>query len=400
MNESERVLAGTRVLDFGRYIAGPYCATLLGYLGADVIRIEKPTGGEDRFIAPVAPTGEGGVFFQAACNKRSLALKINSDAGKKIISQLVAGADVLVANLPPDSLAALGLDYASLSNINPRIILASQSAFGETGPLAKRGGFDGVAQAMSGAAYITGTPGAPIKAAAPYADFSTAVLSAFGVLAALMERERSGRGQQVGATLLHSAMAVFGSHLIEQAALGIDRVGTGNRVQTSAPSDVFATRDGHVLIHVVGQGLFKRCATLVGEPQWADDPNLQSDQARGDRREILCEKMSAWCAARTNQEALDELVSAGIPAGPVLTPREALAQEQVAAMEYMRDVEFPGLDSAVPVPDLPLKFSRMEAGIAGRPPRLGEHTREILTELGYAAGEIDKLSNRGIVRLV
>ncbi|MGB7740495.1 MAG: CoA transferase, partial [Steroidobacteraceae bacterium] len=213
------VLAGVRVLDFGRYVAGPYCATLLGYLGAEVIRIEKRDGGEDRYIAPIAESGEGGVFFQTACNKKSLTLDPASAQGREIMQRLVRTADVVVANLPPSGLQSLGLDYASLKAIRPDIILVTQSSFGDAGPLAERGGFDGVGQAMSGAMYMTGTPGHPVKSAAPYVDYATAVLAAFGTLAALMQRAQTGEGQVVKTNLLGTAMAVFGSHLVEQSAL-------------------------------------------------------------------------------------------------------------------------------------------------------------------------------------
>ena len=251
------VLKGIRVLDFGRYVAGPYCATLLGYLGAQVIRIERIGGGEDRFIAPVTAAGEGAVLLQTACNKRSLALDFRKPKSAEIVRRLVAESDVVVANLPPATLASLGLDYATLCRVRPQIILATQSAFGDAGPYQDRGGFDGVGQAMSGAMYITGSPGNPAKAAAPYVDYATAVLAAFGTLAALLHKNATGEGQEVKTTLLGTALAVFGSHLIEQSVTGINRAGSGNRVQTSAPSDVFATADGHVLTHTVGDALFQ-----------------------------------------------------------------------------------------------------------------------------------------------
>ena len=265
------ILTGVRVLDFGRYVAGPYCATLLGYLGADVIRVERREGGEDRFIAPITAAGEGAVLFQTACNKRSLALDLGKPASRDIVRRLVERADVVVANLPHASLVAAGLDYASLTRVRPNIILTTQSAFGDAGPYRDRGGFDGVGQAMSGAMYITGVPGAPAKAAAPYVDYATAVLAAFGTLAAILHRERTGEGQEVKGTLLGTALAVFNSHLIEQGVAAPDRVGTGNRVQTSAPSDVFATKDGHILTHVVGNGLFRRWARLMGDEEQLDE---------------------------------------------------------------------------------------------------------------------------------
>jgi len=405
MNETVPILKNIRVLDFGRYVAGPYCATLLGYLGAEVIRIERLEGGEDRYIAPVTRHGEGGVFLQTACNKQSLALDLTHPDAKPIIQQLVATADVVVVNLPPKSCLAMGLDYATLSAINPRIILATQTAFGEHGPFANRGGFDGVGQAMSGAMVISGVPGAPAKAAAPYVDYSTAVLSAFGVLAALIERATSGLGQQVGAALQATALAVFGSHLIEQGVTAANRIGTGNRVQTSAPSDVFATCDGHILIHCVGNGLFKRWAKLMvdGDPadldRWVQDPMHANDALRGENSTQILEQMRDWCAERSNAQALRELEAAGIPAGPVYTPQQALDDPQARAMHWFKEIaDYPGLPRPAPVPDLPLRFSRSAAGIAQRPPTLGEHTDQILESLGFDAQLRQDLRERGVIR--
>ena len=390
---SQNVLEGIRVLDFGRYVAGPYCATLLGYLGADVIRIERREGGEDRYIAPVTDSGEGAVFLQTSCNKRSLTLNLSQPAAREIVKRLVARADVVVANMPPTALQAAGLDYPSLRVIRPDIILTSQTAFGDTGPYRDRGGFDGVGQAMSGAMYMTGVPGAPAKAAAPYVDFTTATMAAFGTLAALLHRHKSGEGQEVKATLLGTALSVFNSHLIEQGVTGIGRVGTGNRVQTSAPSDVFATTDGHVLTHVVGNGLFRRWARLMGEEtQWTANPLYQSDQSRADHGQDILERMRRWCAQRTTAEVLQQLEAAGLPAGPVYTPQQALDDPQVTALRALRPVpDYPGLKRPAPVADLPVTLTRTPGGIHRRPPTLGEHTDEILAWLGFSAADIAQL---------
>ncbi len=316
------VLKGIRVLDFGRYVAGPYCATLLGYLGAQVIRIERIGGGEDRFIAPVTACGRG------------------RGAPADRLQQALAGAGFPQARVrrdraPPGGRALMSwwptcrrrrLPRSALTTrlsarVRPQIILATQSAFGDAGPYQDRGGFDGVGQAMSGAMYITGSPGNPAKAAAPYVDYTTAVLAAFGTLAALLHKNATGEGQEVKTTLLGTALAVFGSHLIEQSVTGINRAGSGNRVQTSAPSDVFATADGHVLTHTVGDALFRRWARLMGEEQrWVSDPLYATDQSRGDHSAAILERMRAWCATRTTAEALAQLTAAGLPAGPVLTP--------------------------------------------------------------------------------
>lgn len=403
---TQQILGGVRVLDFGRYVAGPYCATLLGYLGAEVIRVERRDGGEDRFIAPVTSEGEGAVFLQTGCNKRSLTLDPALPAAREVVRRLVASADIVVANLPPASLTKFGMDYDSLRAIRKDIILVTQSAYGHTGPYRDRGGFDGIGQAMSGAMFITGTPGAPAKAAAPYVDYSTAVLSAFGALAALMHRRATGEGQEVQTTLLGTALAVFNSHLIEQSVLGINRQGSGNRVQTSAPSDVFATTDGHVLLHVVGNGLFRRWVQLMAadsgqagaEDHWLSDPRFATDQSRADHSEPILQRTQQWCAGRSTQQAVDAFNAAGLPAGPVLSPQQALENPQVAAMGFLRAVsDYPGLGRAAAVADIPVRFSATPGGIRQPPPMLGADTDRILTELGFSGAEIATFRAGGVI---
>ncbi len=391
------VLQGIRVIDLGRYVAGPYCATLLGYLGAEVIRIEKPGGGEDRYIAPLDELDAGSVMMQTGCNKRSLTLNLRSEDSRRIVDRLVETSDVVVANLPPPMLSKLGLDYERIKRLNPRIVLTTVTAFGTAGPWADRGGFDGVGQAMSGAMYMTGTKGSPAKAAAPYVDYSTATLATVGTLAALLEREASGEGQHVEGSLLATALSVFNSHLIEEGGLGIGREPTGNRVQTSAPSDVFATKDGHVLTHVVGNGLFRRLASLIGADEWSDDASLSTDEARGDRRDELCERVAAWCADRTTEEALDALSTAGVPAGPVLDLAGALSHAQTEALGLLTPVGYPGRETPVPVADMPVRLSRTPGSIRSEPPRTSADTADILAELGFDASDIAAWESSGVV---
>ena len=392
------ILSNVRILDFGRYVAGPYCATLLGYLGADVIRIERIGGGEDRKIAPVTDDGDdGAVFLQTSCNKRSLCLKLGDDAANDLVAKLVASADVVVTNFPSSTLRRLSLDYDSLKQHKTDIISANVTAFGDAGSYATRGGFDGVGQAMSGAMYITGQPGAPVKAATPYVDYTTAALTAFGVMAALRERDASGRGQEVSSTLLGTALAMFNSHLVEQGVLELDRVGTGNRVQTSAPSDVFQTLDGHVLIHSPGDAIFKRCAKLIGKSKWLDDPRFSNDQSRGDHRDEICAAMAKYCKTKTSSDLLQTLAEQGIPAGPILTPKEALAHEQIQALQVLGSVDYPGCPRPAPIADLPFKLSASNGGITHRPPLVGEHTSEVLQELGLTTKMIETLKQRGVV---
>ena len=209
-------------------------------------------------------------------------------------------------------------------------------------------------------------------------------------------------GQHVQAALLSTALAVFNSHLVEQGVTGINRVGTGNRVQTSAPSDVFATSDGHVLLHTVGNGLFRRWATLMAKEgddpaRWTDDPRFQSDQSRADHAEAILERTRQWCTRRTTAEAIAELEANGLPAGPVYTPQQALDDPQVAAMGFLKDIDYPGLPRPAPVADLPLRFSVSPAGIRTAPPTLGEATEALLRELGYDAADIARLRHDRVV---
>ena len=398
----EKILHNIRVLDIGRYVAGPYCASLLGYFGAEVIRVERREGGEDRYIAPLfehadGSPGEGGLFFQIGCGKKSVTIDLSKEQGRALLRSLAKTVDVVVANLPPKALEKLGLDWPGFSAINPQGVLVTQTGFGTTGPDSHKGGFDGVAQAMSGAMYLTGAPGAPAKAGAPYADFTTAVFSALGAMAALMARQKTGKGEHVQTSLLGTALAAMNSHLAEQAVTQKNRVGTGNRVQTSAPSDVFRTQDGHILVHTVGDGLFRRWAILVGRPELAEDPALKGDQARGDRRDDLCAIMAGWCLERTTEDALAALQDAGVPSGPVLSMQEAIENPQAQAMEFFKWIDFPGLPRPAPAADLPIDFSSLRAGVEARPPLLGEHTEEVLTSIGLSAHDIQNLRECGVI---
>jgi len=392
-----QVLQGIRVLDFGRYIAGPFCGTLLGDMGAEVIRIEKVDGSEDRFLSPITDQGDGALFMQLARNKLCLTLNPMKPEGREIVKKLVATADVVIANLPPDTLQAMGLDYASLSAIKPDIILTMISAFGSGGPYSNRVGFDGLGQAMSGAMYMSGTEEQPIKAYPPFIDFCTASLSAFGTMAALYERQKTGKGQIVEGSLFSTALTMMNGTVIEQAVIKRNRVASLNRSQTSAPADTFKTRDGWVLVQSVGGPLFKRWADLMGEDHWLHDPRFKDDISRGDNGELISERLATWCAERTSSEVLDAMEEARLPAGPVMSPQQVLDDPHIAAKGLFQAVDYPGLDVPMPLMRTPVELSETPGEIRRRPPTLGEHTDQILGELGYSDAEIAELREKRVV---
>jgi crotonobetainyl-CoA:carnitine CoA-transferase CaiB-like acyl-CoA transferase len=394
---SNKVLEGIRVLDFGRYIAGPFCASLLGDMGAEVIRIEKVKGSEDRFLSPISEQGDGALFMQMGRNKMGMTLNPMKPKGQEIVRKLVASADVVIANLPPDTLKAMGLDYESLRAVRPDIILTLISAFGSGGPYSNRVGFDGLGQAMSGAMYMSGTPEQPVKSYAPFIDFGTASLSAYGTMAALLERQKTGRGQVVEASLFNTALTFTNGIVIEQDALAINRTATLNRAQTSAPADTFRTKDGWVLVQSVGGPLFERWVNLMGEPHWLEDPRFRDDISRGDHGEIISERLARWCAERTSEQVLTQMEEARLPAGPVMSPQDVLNDPHVAATGMLHRLDYPGLGKPAPVMGPPVSLSLTPPTIRHRAPTLGEHTDQLLTELGYTPEEIQTLRSERVV---
>lgn len=390
------ILKNIRVLDFGRYIAGPYCAMLLAQLGAEVIRIERPGGGEDRFMIPLEPENkqsDGAMFMQNNGGKKGVTLRMGQPIAQAIIQKLVKTADIVVANLPQNILEKLGLDYASLKALKPDIILVANSAFGSDGPWGNKPGFDGIGQTMSGAAWFSGSNGKPSKAAVTYIDYSTAMAATIGTLAAIMHRQQTGEGQVVETTLLGTALTLNATNLSEQAVLGVNRQPSGNQAQVAGPADIFPTQDGHIIVQVVGPYIFKRLAKLIHRPEWLEDPRFADDLARGDNRDILCPIMADWCAARTTKQALAELAANLVPAGPVLSFQEALDHGAVQALAHLRPVGNLG----VPVAKAPFSLSALNGMGPKMPPQIGEHTDEILTELGYTSAEIKKYRTDGLI---
>ena len=384
------ILDGVKVLDFGRYIAGPFCGALLADYGAEVIRIERVNGSEDRYVTPVTEDGQGAMFLQLNRNKMGLTLNPTKEKGREIVRRLVKNSDIVIANLPEQTLKSMGLDYIDLKSINPGIILTSNTAFGTTGPYAERVGFDGVAQAMSGAMDMTGNPDQPTKAYAPYVDFCSASLAAFGTLLAYIEKQKTGRGQRVQTSLLQTALTTTNSLLIEQEILNVNRVASMNRAQTSGPSDTFKTKDGWILVQTVGGPLFERWAKLMGEDNWLNDERFNDDLSRGENGELISARMSDWCSERTSQEAIKDLENSRIPVGEILKAEETLNEEHILKKGSFIKMNYPTMNEEYSVVGPAIELSENPGQIKTRSPELGEHNVEILSGLGYTQEDIEQ----------
>jgi crotonobetainyl-CoA:carnitine CoA-transferase CaiB-like acyl-CoA transferase len=384
-------LEGIRVIDFGRFIAGPYCAMLLADFGADVIRVERRDGGEDRKLGPVTQSGEGGLFLNLNRNKRGITLDLSHPEAGRVIHRLVSGADIVVINMPLQVMKKLGLDYDSLRKMKNDIILVMASAFGPDGPYADRIGFDGIAQAMSGAMSLTGFPGAPLRSIVSWADYGTALHAAFGAMTALYHRQKTGRGQLIDVSLLATGVTFMTPLLAELNTMGIRRAQLGNTAYYAAPSDAYQTKTGWIVVPTVGGPMFRRWARLVGREELIDDPRCKDDISRGNNANIINEAMAQWCAERTRNQAIAELEAARIPCGPCYNLAEVLSDPQVQSRNLLEQIEYPGGKEPVPIASPPLRLSETPAPKVRRAPMLGEHTDEVLHEIGFSREEISTL---------
>jgi crotonobetainyl-CoA:carnitine CoA-transferase CaiB-like acyl-CoA transferase len=309
----------------------------------------------------------------------------------------VKSADIVIANLPIDVLKKMALDYDSLRAVKPDIIFARISTFGPDGPYASRVGFDTVAQAMSGAMSLTGFPGPPVRAIVPFADYGTALHTAFGIMVALRHREQTGEGQIVDGSLLATSITFTQGLLAEKHVLGVDRRQTGNASFYAAPADTYQTQDGWIVVSVIGPEMFARWTRLVDREDLLNDPRFADDLARADHRATITEIMTEWLATRSTADAISALEAARIPAGPVLNLQQVLDDPQVKARELLRYVEYPGAAKSVPLADTAVRLSATPGAITKRAPTLGEHTSQVLLEVGYSSDEIAELRKAEVV---
>jgi crotonobetainyl-CoA:carnitine CoA-transferase CaiB-like acyl-CoA transferase len=401
-------LAGLRVLDLSRILAGPTCTQVLGDLGAEVIKIEKPGAGDDtrKWGPPFAtgpdgqPTTESAYYLSSNRNKRSLALDFTRPEGKALLMRLLASCDVLIENFRTGTLRRHGLDYASLKDRFPRLVYCSVTGFGQTGPYAQRAGYDYLAQAMGGIMSITGAPdGPPMKVGVGIADVTTGLYATIGILAALRHRDATGEGQHVDACLLDTQVSWLINEATNYFLSGVRPVRRGNSHPNIVPYRVYASADGHLVLAVGNDAQFRRFCEIAGAPALADDPRFATNAARVCNREAIDAEVEAAMARRSTADWLAALERAGIPAGPVNHIDEVFADPQVQAREMQ--VTMPYAHSASGRVDLvgsPLKLERTPAAYRHPPPVLGEHTRELLAEIaGLDAAEIEALLEAGVI---
>jgi formyl-CoA transferase len=379
-------LARFKVIDLTRVRAGPTAVRQLADWGADVIKIESPEGD-----AGLGGERHGPDFQNLHRNKRSLTLNLKSPDGVAVMERLVAQSDVVVENYRPDVKFRLGVDYESLKLINPRIVYASISGFGQDGPYRDRPGFDQIAQGMGGLMSITGEPEqGPMRVGIPVADLTAGIFAAMGILIALLEREQSGEGQWVKSSLLGAQISM----LDFQAArwtIGNEVPGqAGNNHPTSIPTGVFATADGHINIAAAGDDIYRRLCKALGAEHLAGDPMYATGRARSQNRDALNEAIGAITRAKTSADWIEALNRAGVPSGPIYKMNEVFADPQVQHLGITRTVPHKVLGD-VEVVGQPIELSRTPWSIRSATPEAGEHTDAVLSELGYSVEEIVRL---------
>ena len=389
-------LVGMRVIELAHIMAGPVCGLMLADMGADVVKVEKPEGDDSRRFLPPDINGESAAFMMMNRNKRGIALDLKRDEGKEALRRLLLEADVVIENYRKGTMAKLGLGFETIRKDNPGLIYCEISGFGRTGPYADRGGFDLIAQGMSGLMSITGEgPGRPpVKVGAPVTDITAGILGALGVAAAYARRLQTGEGQRVDTSLFEAGIV----HTYWQSAIamatGVSPGPMGSAHPLNAPYQAFQTSDGWINVGAANQRNWERLATLLEAPELVADPRFQSNRHRMQNLGVLEEQLAPIFRLRSTEEWLAAFAAADVPAGPVLSIDAMHRDPQALARNMVLDMQHP-VAGATKAIGFPIKFSATP-GETGRPaPMLGEHTREVLSEADYAAKEIDALFSSG-----
>ena len=392
-------LSGLKVIELAHVMAGPVCGLMLADMGAEVIKVEKVPGGDDSHRSlPPDIGGESAAFLMGNRNKRGIAVNLKTEGGKTVLRRLVGSADALIENYRTGTMDRLGLGYDTLSKDNPGLIYCEISGFGRTGPYAGRGGFDLIAQGMSGLMSITGEgPGRPpVKVGAPVTDITAGILGAMGVLAAVVERQRTGRGQRVDTSLFEAGIV----HIYWQSAIafatGVSPGPMGSAHPLNAPYQAFETADGWITVGAANQGNWLRLVEVLEAPELSQDPRFAEPRDRMDHLEELEAALNAIFRMRGSSDWLERLEAAGFPAGPVQSIQEMHADPQALARRMVVDTEHSKL-GPVKTLGLPVKFSETPGEVAAAAPVYGEHTRAVLAEHGYGEAEIDALIAEGAV---
>jgi formyl-CoA transferase len=390
-------LEGLRVVDVTQVMAGPFCAMLLCDMGASVIKVESAEGDSTRRMAGTEGT-DSPSFNAVNRGKRGIVLDLTKDAARNVFRRLAREADVVIENYRPGVMARFGLDYSSLAADHAGLIYASISGYGQTGPAATKGGFDLIAQGVSGLMSITGEPGAPpVKVGVPLTDLGAGLFALAGILAALHYRERTGRGQHIDTSLVDAGVALSVWEATEYFRTGRAPAPMGSAHRMSAPYQAFQCADGYITVGAANDRTFRKLAALLGHAEWADQPAFATDAERVSHRRELASLIESITIAHPRAYWLERLESAGVPCGPINTYAEVFSDAQVQARELAVRVEHPTL-GALQTLGTPLKMSETPLDVRRRAPLLGEHTDEILREIGYSAAEIDALRLDAAVR--
>lgn len=392
-------LEGLKVIDLSHIMAGPTCSMLLADMGADVVKVEKIPGGDDaRRMVPPNVGEESAAFLIMNRNKRGIALNLKSEEGRGVLSRLLQKADVLIENYRRGTMEKMGFGYEDLHATNPRLIYCSISGFGRTGPYADRGGFDLVAQGMSGLMSITGerTGGPPMKAGAPVTDITAGILACTGILAALHARESTGQGQMVDTSLFEAGITHTYWHSAICFATGKAPGPMGSAHPLNAPYQAFPASDGWITVGAANQENWLRLLEALDAPELRDDPRFVNNAARMRNLAELTETLSPLFRRRTKAQWLARLEECGVPAGPVLDIAEMHADPQAQAREMIVETTHPTAGKVKAI-GLPIKFSETPGGVRQPAPTFGQHTREVLHEAGYSDAEIDDLARSGAI---